>query len=148
VSWTQPHVAPLLRAISSNGYSIIYLTSRPLFLAASTRLFLSSLHLPSAPVITSPDTAIASLHRELSSAAHGFKSAALQVAQIFDMGFGFFRVFIRLACRRFPALFIPTTAAVALCSTPPSATAPQTRKHTLQRAFQRSAYSLWMRAAG
>ena len=77
ISWAQPGVAALMRAIASNGYYIVYLTSRPLFLADRTRRYLQWLDMPEAPVITSPDTALKSVHREVTGCAHVFKSKAL-----------------------------------------------------------------------
>jgi phosphatidate phosphatase LPIN len=77
LSWVQPGVESLMSAIVSNGYQIIYLTSRPLFLADRTRRYLARLRLPNAPVITSPDGAFESLLREITGRAHEFKSEAL-----------------------------------------------------------------------
>jgi hypothetical protein len=54
LSWTQPNVVPLMQSIASNGYRIVFLTSRPLVMAEPTRRYLTSLGLPDAPVITSP----------------------------------------------------------------------------------------------
>lgn len=85
--WAQPGVVPLMQAIASNGYQIVYLTSRPLFLAERTRRYLSWLRMPQAPVITSPDGAWRSLKRELSGCAHLFKSEALEgIAKVFRLG--------------------------------------------------------------
>jgi phosphatidate phosphatase PAH1 len=77
MSWAQPGVVPLMRAIASNGYHIVYLTSRPLFLADRTRSYLARLGMPLAPVVTSPDDALKSLHREITGCAHVFKSSVL-----------------------------------------------------------------------
>jgi phosphatidate phosphatase LPIN len=73
-----------MHAIASNGYHIIYLTSRPLLLADRTRRYLQSLGMPVAPVITSADSASASVTRELTGLAHLFKIEALEgVARTF-----------------------------------------------------------------
>lgn len=66
--WTHPGIAKLYTDIANNGYKMIYLTSRAIGQADSTRDYLRSINqgdyrLPEAPVIMSPDRLMASLHR-------------------------------------------------------------------------------------
>ncbi len=83
-----------MHAIASNGYHIIYLTSRPLLLADRTRRYLQSLGMPVAPVITSADSASASVAREVTGRAHLFKIEALEgIARTFRTAGSFARVF-------------------------------------------------------
>jgi phosphatidate phosphatase LPIN len=70
-----------MRAIAANGYHIVYLTSRPLVLACSTRRYLERLDLPMSPVVTSPYSARVSLLRELNRSSHFFKAHALKGIQ-------------------------------------------------------------------
>ncbi|KAI6034709.1 LNS2-domain-containing protein [Pisolithus microcarpus] len=68
--WTHSGVAKLYSDIVRNGYKIMYLTSRAIGQADSTRDYLKGikqddLQLPEGPVILSPDRVIASLHREV-----------------------------------------------------------------------------------
>lgn len=68
--WTHSGVAKLYSDIVRNGYRIMYLTSRAIGQADSTRDYLKGikqddLQLPEGPVILSPDRVIASLHREV-----------------------------------------------------------------------------------
>ena len=68
--WTHSGVAKLYTDIVRNGYKILYLTSRPIGQADSTRFYLRGIkqnnhQLPDGPVIMSPDRLIASLHRYL-----------------------------------------------------------------------------------
>jgi phosphatidate phosphatase LPIN len=54
--------------ITNNGYKMMYLTSRAIGQADSTRDYLKGIHqgnyqLPDGPVIMSPDRLMASLHR-------------------------------------------------------------------------------------
>lgn len=66
--WTHIGVAKLYTDIVRNGYKIMYLTSRAIGQADSTRDYLKGINqnnyqLPEGPVIMSPDRLMASLHR-------------------------------------------------------------------------------------
>lgn len=66
--WTHLGVAKLFTDISRNGYKIMYLTSRAIGQADSTREYLKGIHqhnyhLPDGPVIMSPDRLFVSLKR-------------------------------------------------------------------------------------
>lgn len=68
--WTHQGVAKLFSDIVSNGYHIMYLTSRSTGQADSTRTYLKGVlqdgyRLPKGPVIMSPDRTIAALRREI-----------------------------------------------------------------------------------
>ena len=68
--WTHQGVAKLYTDIARNGYRIMYLTSRAIGQADTTRDYLRGIkqdnyQLPDGPVIMSPDRLIASLHREV-----------------------------------------------------------------------------------
>ncbi|KAG4439888.1 hypothetical protein IFR05_004612 [Cadophora sp. M221] len=68
--WTHIGVAKLYTDIVNNGYNIMYLTSRSVGLADTTRAFLNSVtqeghKLPRGPTLMSPDRTIAALRREL-----------------------------------------------------------------------------------
>lgn len=68
--WTHLGIAKLYTDISNNGYRMLYLTSRAIGQADSTREYLRTIvqgeyRLPEGPVIMSPDRLIASLHREV-----------------------------------------------------------------------------------
>ncbi|KAI0092200.1 Lipin/Ned1/Smp2-domain-containing protein [Irpex rosettiformis] len=68
--WTHLGVAKLYTDIYRNGYKIMYLTSRAIGQADSTRDYLRGVkqndyQLPEGPVIMSPDRLMASLHREV-----------------------------------------------------------------------------------
>ncbi|RKF56903.1 Nuclear elongation and deformation protein 1 [Erysiphe neolycopersici] len=68
--WTHAGVAKLYTDISNNGYNIMYLTSRSIGQADTTRAYLNgvvqeSYRLPQGPTIMSPDRTIAALRREL-----------------------------------------------------------------------------------
>ncbi|KAJ3551651.1 hypothetical protein NM688_g4579 [Phlebia brevispora] len=68
--WTHLGVAKLYTDICRNGYKIMYLTSRAIGQADSTRDYLKGIkqndyQLPEGPVIMSPDRLMASLHREV-----------------------------------------------------------------------------------
>lgn len=68
--WTHIGVAKLYTEIVANGYNIMYLTSRSVGQADTTRAYLNgvvqeSYRLPRGPTIMSPDRTIAALRREL-----------------------------------------------------------------------------------
>ncbi|EMD40588.1 hypothetical protein CERSUDRAFT_130588 [Gelatoporia subvermispora B] len=68
--WTHLGVAKLYTDIRRNGYKVLYLTSRAIGQADSTREYLKGIkqndyQLPEGPVIMSPDRLMASLHREV-----------------------------------------------------------------------------------
>jgi phosphatidate phosphatase LPIN len=68
--WTHIGVAKLYTDIVANGYNIMYLTSRSVGQADTTRTYLNGIvqdgyRLPKGPTIMSPDRTIAALRREL-----------------------------------------------------------------------------------
>lgn len=68
--WTHQGVAKLYTDIASNGYNLLYLTSRSVGQADTTRNYLDGVvqegyKLPRGPVILSPDRTIAALRREV-----------------------------------------------------------------------------------
>ncbi|MCJ1287663.1 hypothetical protein MMC26_007015 [Xylographa opegraphella] len=68
--WTHIGVAKLYTDIAANGYNILYLTSRSVGQADTTRTYLHGItqegyKLPKGPVILSPDRTIAALRREV-----------------------------------------------------------------------------------
>ena len=68
--WTHAGVAKLFGDITTNGYNIMYLTSRSVGQADTTRAYLAGINqegikLPLGPVILSPDRTIAALRREV-----------------------------------------------------------------------------------
>lgn len=68
--WTHQGVAKLFTDIASNGYHIMYLTSRSTGQADTTRAYLNGIlqdgyKIPKGPVIMSPDRTIAALRREI-----------------------------------------------------------------------------------
>ena len=68
--WTHTGVAKLYTDIVANGYNILYLTSRSVGQADTTRTYLNGViqegfKLPKGPVIMSPDRTIAALRREI-----------------------------------------------------------------------------------
>lgn len=68
--WTHAGVAKLYTDIVANGYNILYLTSRSVGQADTTRAYLNGVsqegfNLPKGPVIMSPDRTIAALRREI-----------------------------------------------------------------------------------
>lgn len=68
--WTHAGVAKLYTEIASNGYNFLYLTSRSVGQADTTRAYLKGVvqegfRLPPGPVILSPDRTIAALRREV-----------------------------------------------------------------------------------
>lgn len=82
--WTHPGVAKLYTDINRNGYQILYLTSRAIGQADTTREYLRNIdqshnQLPDGPVIMSPDRLFQSLHREVVlRKPHLFKTACLK----------------------------------------------------------------------
>ena len=68
--WTHAGVAKLYTDIANNGYHILYLTSRSVGQADTTRTYLRGIEqlsykLPQGPVIMSPDRTMAALRREI-----------------------------------------------------------------------------------
>ena len=68
--WTHAGVAKLYTDIFNNGYNIMYLTSRSVGQADTTRAYLNGVcqdgyRLPKGPVICSPDRTMAALRREI-----------------------------------------------------------------------------------
>lgn len=82
--WTHAGVAKLYSDIVQNGYNIMYLTSRSVGLADTTRAYLASIvqggyRLPRGPTILSPDRTMAALRREIYlRKPHVFKMATLR----------------------------------------------------------------------
>ncbi|KAK9460907.1 Lipin/Ned1/Smp2-domain-containing protein [Lipomyces oligophaga] len=90
--WTHVGVAKLFTDISSNGYNLMYLTSRSVGQADSTRHYLRGIDqggykLPDGPVILSPDRTIAALRREvIYRKPEVFKMACLRdIQSLFDL---------------------------------------------------------------
>ena len=88
--WTHLGVAKLYTDIARNGYRIMYLTSRAIGQADTTRDYLRGIRqnnyqLPDGPVIMSPDRLMASLHREvILRKPEVFKMACLRdIARLF-----------------------------------------------------------------
>ncbi|KAH7027803.1 Lipin/Ned1/Smp2-domain-containing protein [Microdochium trichocladiopsis] len=100
--WTHAGVAKLYSDIVANGYNIMYLTSRSVGQADTTRTYLAGIvqdgyRLPRGPTILSPDRTVAALRRELYlRKPHVFKMATLRdikslygpVNHCFYAGFG------------------------------------------------------------
>uniref|UniRef100_A0A1I8IEP7 LNS2 domain-containing protein n=1 Tax=Macrostomum lignano TaxID=282301 RepID=A0A1I8IEP7_9PLAT len=68
--WIQPTVTSLFSAVGGNGYRFLYLSSRGLGQSEATRRFLDRISqegagLPGGPVLLSPDSLLAALHREV-----------------------------------------------------------------------------------
>jgi phosphatidate phosphatase LPIN len=68
--WTHLGIARLYTDIANNGYKMMYLTSRAIGQADTTREYLRTINqgeyrMPEGPVIMSPDRLMASLHREV-----------------------------------------------------------------------------------
>ncbi|KAH7105602.1 LNS2-domain-containing protein [Auriculariales sp. MPI-PUGE-AT-0066] len=82
--WTHSGIAKLYTDIRRNGYKIMYLTSRAIGQAGTTRHYLKGINqdsyqLPEGPVIMSPDRLLTSLHREvIMRRPEVFKMACLQ----------------------------------------------------------------------
>jgi len=85
--WSQAGIAQLYSEISRHGFKLMYLTSRPIGQAGSTRLYLQNVRqgeraewtLPEGPVVMSPDRLVTSFTREvIRRRPDEFKVAALQ----------------------------------------------------------------------
>ena len=82
--WTHPGVAKLYNDITANGYNIMYLTSRSVGQADTTRAYLANIlqdgyRLPRGPTILSPDRTMAALRREVYlRKPHVFKMSTLR----------------------------------------------------------------------
>ncbi|KAK7962680.1 nuclear elongation and deformation protein 1 [Apiospora aurea] len=82
--WTHAGVAKLYSDIVANGYNIMYLTSRSVGQADTTRAYLNGVvqdnyRLPRGPTILSPDRTMAALRREIYlRKPHVFKMATLR----------------------------------------------------------------------
>jgi phosphatidate phosphatase LPIN len=82
--WTHSGVAKLYTDIAQNGYNIMYLTSRSVGQADTTRQYLYNIvqdgyRLPHGPTILSPDRTMAALRREIYlRKPHVFKMATLR----------------------------------------------------------------------
>ncbi|ODN96515.1 phosphatidate phosphatase LPIN [Cryptococcus wingfieldii CBS 7118] len=102
--WTHLGIAKLYTDICNNGYKILYLTSRAIGQADTTREYLKSIaqgqyRMPEGPVLMSPDRLMASLHRRevIMRKPELFKMACLrdiqrlfgeQAKEAFYAGFG------------------------------------------------------------
>ncbi|KAG0287403.1 hypothetical protein BGZ96_008659 [Linnemannia gamsii] len=89
--WTHPGVAKLYTDIASNGYHILYLTSRAIGQADYTRKYLKNVeqdnyYLPDGPVIMSPDRLMTAFHREvIMKKPEEFKMACLRdIRRLFE----------------------------------------------------------------
>jgi phosphatidate phosphatase LPIN len=82
--WTHSGVAKLYSDIVANGYNIMYLTSRSVGQADTTRTYLAGIYqdnyrLPRGPTILSPDRTMAALRREIYlRQPHVFKMSTLR----------------------------------------------------------------------
>ncbi|POR32721.1 Uncharacterized protein TPAR_07065 [Tolypocladium paradoxum] len=82
--WTHSGIAKLYSDISLNGYNIMYLTSRSVGQADTTRAYLNGIvqegcKMPPGPTILSPDRTMAALRREIYlRKPHVFKMATLR----------------------------------------------------------------------
>ncbi|KAK0551263.1 lipin Ned1 [Tilletia horrida] len=92
--WTHLGVAKLYTDVARNGYHVMYLTSRAIGQADTTRDYLKNINqngyrLPEGPVIMSPDRLITSLHREvILRKPEVFKMACLRdIARLFGCDF-------------------------------------------------------------
>lgn len=89
--WTHAGVAKLYSDIVQNGYNIMYLTSRSVGQADTTRAYLAGIvqdgyRLPRGPTILSPDRTMAALRREIYlRKPHVFKMATLRdIKQLYE----------------------------------------------------------------
>ncbi|KAI1823265.1 LNS2-domain-containing protein [Xylaria intraflava] len=89
--WTHAGVAKLYSDIAANGYNIMYLTSRSVGQADTTRAYLNGIaqdgyRLPKGPTILSPDRTMAALRREIYlRKPHVFKMATLRdIRSLYD----------------------------------------------------------------
>jgi phosphatidate phosphatase LPIN len=96
--WSHEGIAKLYSLIAKNGYKMLYLTSRAIGQATSTRTYIQSLcqdskyGLPEGPVVMSPDRLVESLTREvIRKRPQEFKIAALRnVKELFADGYNAF----------------------------------------------------------
>lgn len=93
--WTHLGVAKLYTDIAANGYNLLYLTSRSVGQADTTRAYLAGVvqdggfKLPKGPVIMSPDRTIAALRREIYlRKPEVFKMACLRDIMVLFSGTG------------------------------------------------------------
>lgn len=96
--WTHLGVAKLYTDIARNGYKMMYLTSRAIGQADTTREYLKGIkqngfRLPEGPVIMSPDRLMTSLHRFVvrsrlcsqSTESHACSEVVLRKPEVFKM---------------------------------------------------------------
>jgi len=102
IDWSHPNVVKLYTDIQTNGYNMIYLTSRAIGESVSTKKYITNLkqnglNLPDGPILLSPDDLVKSLLREVYyKEPQKFKIACLQsikvlfpdTVQPFYAGFG------------------------------------------------------------
>ncbi|KAI3387689.1 hypothetical protein SNEBB_001141 [Seison nebaliae] len=91
-SWVQPDIAALFRSIKRNGYQFLYLSSRAIGQAKSTRDYLASIRqngktLPDGPLLMSPASLIRAFHQEvIERKPEAFKISCLQdIKQLFPI---------------------------------------------------------------
>eukprot|EP00052_Salpingoeca_macrocollata_P009319 m.73667 g.73667 ORF g.73667 m.73667 type:complete len:937 (+) comp17049_c0_seq1:285-3095(+) len=92
--WTQVGVASLFSAIEKNGYKFVYLSSRSISHAGPTRGYLKAVRqmdthtLPEGPILLSPSSLLASIHREvIARRPEVFKIACLKdLKRLFPKG--------------------------------------------------------------
>eukprot|EP00871_Galdieria_phlegrea_P005828 jgi/Galph1/732/GphlegSOOS_G5504.1 len=96
--WSHEGIAKLYTLIARNGYKMLYLTSRAIGQATSTRMYIQSLcqdskfKMPEGPVVMSPDRLVESLTREvIRKRPQEFKIGALRnVRELFPHNYNAF----------------------------------------------------------
>ncbi|XP_069809076.1 phosphatidate phosphatase LPIN3-like isoform X2 [Dendropsophus ebraccatus] len=98
--WTQPGIVQLYRAIYMNDYKFVYCSARSVGLAEITKTFLEGVSeggftLPPGPLLLSPSSLFAALHREvIEKAPERFKIACLSdIQQLFTDPCPFYAAF-------------------------------------------------------
>ncbi|XP_044154949.1 phosphatidate phosphatase LPIN3 isoform X1 [Bufo gargarizans] len=98
--WTQPGIVQLYNAIHMNDYKFVYCSARSVGLAEITKTFLQSVSeggftLPPGPLLLSPTSLFAALHREvIEKAPERFKIACLSdIRQLFTDSYPFYAAF-------------------------------------------------------
>ncbi|CAL8091730.1 unnamed protein product [Calicophoron daubneyi] len=92
--WTHSNIVRLYNRISQNGYHFVYLSSRAIGQARTTRNFLHNVqqedaHLPDGPILLAPFSILKAFHREvIQRKAEEFKISCLQeLRQLFPNNF-------------------------------------------------------------
>ncbi|XP_066443816.1 phosphatidate phosphatase LPIN3 isoform X2 [Eleutherodactylus coqui] len=98
--WTQPGIVQLYNAIHMNDYKFVYCSARSVGLAEITKNFLQgvsegSFNLPPGPLLLSPSSLFAALHREvIEKTPEQFKIACLSdIRQLFTDPYPFYAAF-------------------------------------------------------